>query len=299
MTGEESSGRDNEGQNDETLSNGVGPDLSSMESTSDPTSVPNTILISSSKQAVPKQRRGGLVKPNRAPPGTRSSAETAIPAAAYGAQHRQINSELSAGAGLSNGYVLPSLSVGQIVQPRTMAAYSLGVGHVYEHQQGGASAKGGVITSGGDEHAWLGGRGRRSPNAEERRSDPLSDNSPQYRESQPVAIGSNRKMQSRVSESALADDEGSSNTRRSNPSLQRGSADSSNIDTLTSSPSARSFASNTTVSSADHGSSGNDKMASLLEPAATNLPPIKTMVGSRDEASVLLEAARTSQARRR
>lgn len=98
-----------------------------------------------------KAKRTGLVKPNRAPPGARS-AETAIPAAGYGAQHRQIDSDLAkqqsttravpshhsnasaspqSGPGPTSGQLAPappamapSISVGQVVDPRTLGAHS-------------------------------------------------------------------------------------------------------------------------------------------------------------------------------
>jgi hypothetical protein len=293
--GEDSKTRENEVANEEMLSNGgTGLDHPTVDSTSEPVHNSNSgSLSSSSKPPVPKQRRGGLVKPNRAPPGTRSNAETAIPAAAYGAQHRQIDSELanSSSGNLSNGYagMVPSLTVGQIIQPRSMAAYSMGLGHGYEHQGSNGS---------GDEHAWLGSRDRRSPNSDDRRSDPLSDSSNLYRDP-PLSAGNNKKMVSRVGETAVQPDEEGSN-RRSNASLQRGSGDSSNMDTtLTSSTSNRSFASNTTVSSTDHGSlNSHDKIASLMD-VGPDLPQLKSLAGSKDEANVLLEAARTSQSRRR
>lgn len=84
-----------------------------------------------------KTKRGGLTKPNRAPPGSRS-AETAIPAAGYGAQHRKLNDEFSHVGGSSssgsgsfgaehaaNGVLgsAPSISVGQVVDARALQAY--------------------------------------------------------------------------------------------------------------------------------------------------------------------------------
>ncbi|CEH11802.1 Activator of mitotic machinery Cdc14 phosphatase activation C-terminal [Ceraceosorus bombacis] len=97
----------------------------------------------------PKAKRTGLVKPNRAPPGSRS-AEMAIPAAGYGAQHRQIDSDMAkqqgtnrtgsaqanggsaqTGPGPSSGQLAPgppamapSISVGQVVDPRSLGAHS-------------------------------------------------------------------------------------------------------------------------------------------------------------------------------
>ena len=244
----------------------------------------------SAKLSQSRPKRGGLVKPNRAPPGSRA-AETAIPAAGYGAQHRKLNSEMasSASAALnaatggsagSNGYG-SGLSVGQIVDPRTLAAF-------YEPQPGSSSSSKAKPSGqpSGDEHSWLGRTDRRSPGAEERRSDPLSESSSQFWDHPAPRKGFNR-----ASEPTMGDD----GSRRT---VQRASGDSSNVDTLASSPSTRSVGSSvTTASSNDH--LGNDKLAPLLEDGAQDSHLMGTLAGSKDAASAMLDAARTSQSRRR
>ncbi|UZJ56290.1 hypothetical protein CBS101457_005610 [Exobasidium rhododendri] len=280
------------------------------------------------KQAPSKTKRGGLVKPNRAPPGSRS-AEIAIPAVGYGAQHRQINSELansaSAVVGLnatsigSNGYgggISTSLSVGQIVDPRSIAGYSMsgaggggGGGVVYDHV-GGSTGNFKQQTS-GDEHAWLGGRDRRSPGAEERRSEPFYDSN-QFRDARGGG-GTSVKSLHRVSEPT---GKGEDSTYRTfpttitapTPAQQRVSGDSSVMDSsgITSSPSSRSLGSNTsaTSSSLNHtsmsSSSNTEKLngMSFHEDAAPYLP-MGSLAGNNDNANAMLDAARSSQSRRR
>lgn len=213
----------------------TGQQLPDMGAVTEPSVSTSAAAAPSKVQQPQKTKRGGLTKPNRAPPGSRS-AETAIPAAGYGAQHRQLNDEFShvGGSGNvsnyggdhgSNGMIGggPSISVGQVVDPRALQAYGGGAGvnrgpstsaymdystgESYDESSGGLSdvAAGGtrrvspqptvqrVVSGGGgfstsrrgagtDEHAWLGsggsariGPGRRSPSAEDRRSDPSAD----------------------------------------------------------------------------------------------------------------------------
>lgn len=103
-----------------------------------------------------KSKKSGLVKPNRAPPGTRS-AERAIPAAAYGAQHRQLNSEMAA-------HSSDSQTERTRISPNMTSVRYTGRNAVPSPHS----------TLNADEHAWLGSQ-RRSPNSEDRRSDPLND----------------------------------------------------------------------------------------------------------------------------
>lgn len=137
-----------------------------------------------------KTKRSGLVKPNRAPPGTRS-AERAIPAAAYGAQHRQISSEMAhsaaaaaaASIGASNGAQAGNVS------PDRLSPSNGPLRITGRHVSGNHSVS-------ADEHAWLGSQ-RRSPGAEERRSDPLSDSGRSWKDA-----SAGRKTINRVSEPA-------------------------------------------------------------------------------------------------
>jgi hypothetical protein len=82
-------------------------------------------LVSVIKQAAPlKSKKGGLVKPNRAPGGR--PAEQPILPAGYGAQHRQINNDLALAhqqqqQQQQQQYSMPSsISVGQVIDPRAL-----------------------------------------------------------------------------------------------------------------------------------------------------------------------------------
>ncbi|PWN33526.1 uncharacterized protein FA14DRAFT_63108 [Meira miltonrushii] len=179
-------------------------------------SIPNTNPNS-------KTKRGGLVKPNRAPPGTRS-AERAIPAAAYGAQHRQISSEMLV-ASASNKDIS---STGQSSSSNRYSSNER-----FDRQSppsgpvrlggGGRSVSSGHSSVRDNEYAWMGGSSgggeagmgneMDSPglNQEDRKSDPMSDHSQRqmHLSSESDSFGGGRKLGNRLSEPARGGDHGS------------------------------------------------------------------------------------------
>ncbi|CAO1617508.1 unnamed protein product [Jaminaea pallidilutea] len=136
-------------------------DQSTIEPVGQPSKTANPVA-----QPVAKAKKTGLVKPNRAPPGGRS-AETPILAAGYGAQHRQMSSDLAYHQQqqqsqhhqsqqnqhhqYQQGASLGGIAVGQVVDPRALQYSYL------QQQQGSADAHSGDSTDNvhqgeGDEH---------------------------------------------------------------------------------------------------------------------------------------------------
>lgn len=172
-----------------------------------------------------KTKRGGLVKPNRAPPGTRS-AERAIPAAAYGAQHRQIASEMLV-ANASNKEVpstSQSSSSNRYQANERIDRHSPPSGLV-RMSGGGRSTSGSHSSVRDNESAWMGGSSGGTDSSvgneidlqahnhhqEDRKSDPMSDRLQQQRQmnlsSESDTFGG-RKLGNRLSEPARGGDHG-------------------------------------------------------------------------------------------